>query len=544
MKIQYLLSVTFTVLCFTISFAQKSNFNKEFEPIRSELTDWDPVRGPWLANSITAMSIDQKIPPRPFRENFTPHQMMRMVPLDRRRKIATIASRTEVSAPMDDERWSRVRRFTSNSNCQTISGRTYGDPHIVSYDGTRISFQTVGEFILTKSSSGNMEVQTRQKAINDNFSLNSAVAMNVGGDRLCIYASDYPDANYSTPVRLNGKPVNITAGTYFLERGGTIRKSADTYIVDWPTGETVTAKMRRSSGSDFIDVGVKVINCSSGSYTGLMGNANGNARDDYDFITAGSSTDFFGGNSQYRNKVRQADIAKRLADAFRITQMTSLFDYEIGKTTESFTNRSYPRVHYDLNDLSNSRLNRSRRYCERQGIPQSDINGCIYDNAFLNLSASRETVVPDPTEGTVLRPVTGEIENVNPREEIRQVDRQPPVRPSSSNDRAIKTPNKGTGYDSGRDTGGAPVKDSGGNPDTDNKVEPFKRTTTERDTKTDSPFSNSSTRTNSTPRPTSRSFPTPSSSPRTTPTSSPRATPSPTSSPTRSGATIGTRGGR
>jgi len=536
MKIQYLLNVTFAVLCFTFSYAQKTNFKKDFDPIRSELTDWDPVRGPWLANSITAMSIDQKIPDRPFRENFTPHQMMRMVPLERRRKIATMASRTGGTAPLDDKRWSRVRRFTSNTNCQTRSGRTYGDPHIVSYDGTRISFQTVGEFVLTKSNSGDMEVQTRQKAINDNFSLNSAVAMNVGGDRLCIYASNYPDANYSTPVRLNGKPVNISAGTYFLERGGTIRKSGNTYIVDWPTGETVTAKMRRSSGSDFIDVGVKVINCSSGSYTGLMGNGNGNARDDYEFITAGSSADFFDGNSQYRHKRRQADIAQNLAEVFRITQMTSLFDYEIGKTTTSFTDRSYPRVHFDLNDLSNSRLNRSRRYCERQGISQGDMNGCIYDNAFLNLSASRETVVPDPTEGTVLRPVTGEVDNINPREQIRQVDRQPPVRPSgsTSNDRAIKTPNKGTGYDPGRDPGGTPDKDSGGNPGTKPQDKPFKRTTT--------------VRTNSTPRPTTTSFPTSSPSPRSTPSPrsspSPRSTPSPSPTPTKSSGSIGTRGGR
>jgi hypothetical protein len=54
---------------------------------------------------------------------------------------------------------------------------SYGDPHLITFDGYRYSFQTVGEFILAKSSDRVFEVQTRQSPVNRSLSLNSAVAM-------------------------------------------------------------------------------------------------------------------------------------------------------------------------------------------------------------------------------------------------------------------------------------------------------------------------------------------------------------------------------
>ena len=58
--------------------------------------------------------------------------------------------------------------------------------------------QSVGEFVLAKSNTGYFEVQTRQKASSTDFSLNVAVAMNVGGDRFCIYGGEKPDSDISS----------------------------------------------------------------------------------------------------------------------------------------------------------------------------------------------------------------------------------------------------------------------------------------------------------------------------------------------------------
>ena len=75
---------------------------------------------------------------------------------------------------------------TSINRRPVTRARTYGDPHLVTYDGERIAFQAVGEFVLTKADDSRFEVQTRQRAVQDDFSVNTAVAMNINGDRVAM----------------------------------------------------------------------------------------------------------------------------------------------------------------------------------------------------------------------------------------------------------------------------------------------------------------------------------------------------------------------
>ncbi|NJL85939.1 MAG: hypothetical protein HC886_08105 [Leptolyngbyaceae cyanobacterium SM1_1_3] len=97
-----------------------------------------------------------------------------------------------------------------NSISNPVQARSYGDPHIQTYDGLHYSFQTVGEFILSKSRDSSFEVQTRQGRVRDNngLSLNTAVAMNVCGHRVAVYIED-PDAI--------AKPCGLTANVLALE---------------------------------------------------------------------------------------------------------------------------------------------------------------------------------------------------------------------------------------------------------------------------------------------------------------------------------------
>lgn len=416
MKKIYLLSASLILTSVSISFGQnRESFTKAYEPIRAELQEWDPVRGDWLASSLEAMSFNEQVPDRPFPENFTPHQMLKMVPSSTRSNISNMSRQSRLDSENVNE-WNNLRRYTSNFGCTPSSGRSYGDPHLVSFDGERFSFQTVGEFRMVKSESQNVEVQVRQRPQRDDFSLNTAIAMNVGGDRLCIYARDYPDADYSTPVRLNGLSVNLQGSTFFLPHGGTIRKSNRTYTIDFPTGEVVMVKMRNSGNSEFMDVSVQVIPCFANDYHGILGNANGSRRDDFNIRGRVSPPITFGGNdTDYIRKERQAYLAKDFADAHRITQTTSLFDYSIGMSTLSYTDRSFPRVYRDFNDLTPRQMDRARKTCQSSGVRGADMNGCIYDNAYLNIGPSREPVITDPTRGTVLKPVRENApRNVNP----------------------------------------------------------------------------------------------------------------------------------
>lgn len=399
----------------TLSFSQ-TNVAPGFEPIRNELVQWDVIRGEWLANSIVAIANDEPVPSRTFPENFTPNQMLRMVDQNRRDNIRNSIQQNR-SNEQDIQFWNRVNRTLESAYCSPKSARTYGDPHMVSFDGARYSFQTVGEFVLTKSSKGDVEVQTRQRPQNDDFSLNTAVAMNVGGDRLAIYAEDYPDADYSTPVRLNGQSLRLTGSTYFLDHGGTIQKSGQSYFVHWPNGESAEVKMRSSGGMAFMDVSVNILPCVVSNYSGVLGNANGIERDDFDpgFVVPRSAFEDPFNDDNYINRERQAYIAKAIADRYRVTDFTTLFDYSIGRNTESFTDRSFPRVYRTINDLDQRNRDRARQRCEQSGISALDMNGCIYDNAFLNIEPVKETRVNDPVADTpTLRNLDREVINRNP----------------------------------------------------------------------------------------------------------------------------------
>lgn len=395
----------------TISNAQQETSARgAFASVETSLTSWDPVRGPWLANSLTAMADDQPVPVRNFPEKFTPNQMLALVPYETRSQILNTAKDARSNGG-DTQFWNDITRYVSNVNCQSRTGRTYGDPHLISFDGARNSFQTVGEFNLTESESGEMVVQTRQKAFSEDFSLNTAVAMNVSGDRVCLYTRDYPDGDYSTPLRLDGRPLHLDASTFMLDHGGTIKKSGNNYTIYWPSGETVVAQVRRSGNNEFLDITVNVMDCNEGYYSGVLGDADGSVRDDYTLSQDVPAV--FSDDANYANRKRQEYMAKQFADVHRISQMESLFDYIIGMNTESYTDRSFPKVYRDFSDINNRRITKSQRYCEQQGLDPRDINGCIYDHAYLGLDASPQPLIDNPAKGTILRPVEGRVLNVN-----------------------------------------------------------------------------------------------------------------------------------
>ncbi len=406
--------------------SQEQTFTESFQPIRTELEQWDPIRGPWLSSSLEAMSNNEEIPDRTFPENITPAQMVKALPENTRVSIERVAIANTSGSATDQARWNQVRRVivrpNPNAGCGTRSARSYGDPHINTFDGARYSFQTVGEFVLAKSPNG-MEVQTRQKPQREDFSLNTAVAMRVGGDRVGIYASDYPDGNMSTPVRVNGRAVHVTSSRpYFLPSGGTIRNSGRDYIVDWPSGERVTAQIRRTGNMPFMNVSVVVTDCNQGMYDGLMGNNNGIEGDDFQgmndmaSIRVPNGGGVFGGTSREIEQRRLAFLANSLADRYRVTHASSLFDYPFGMTTMNFTDRSFPRVHRTFNEIPQNRRDAARRQCQNMGVGPRDMNGCIFDQAHLGIEPSvpPRPLVDDPSQGVVFQELSEPKPNVNP----------------------------------------------------------------------------------------------------------------------------------
>lgn len=421
MKRNYILFVSFIALVGTSFGQQKSNFEKSYDPIRAELEEWDPIRGPWLSTSLEAISNKQPIPDRTFPEDITPAQMVAALPNKTRNSLEQIAMGSNPTGERETAQWGEIRRVLvrPGAGCGVRTARTYGDPHLVTFDGARYSFQTVGEFVLTKSTSG-LQVQARQRPQRDDFSLNTAVAMSVGGDRVCIYAGDTPDSDRTSPVRVNGRSVSVSGNkAHFLANGGTIKRVGKTYTVAWPTGETVTAQMRSTGGMSFMNLNVQITGCSEGIFTGLLGNANGVERDDFQGMNDNAAlrmnpgNDPFGGVSREMEQRRLAFLANAMADEYRVTMVTTLFDYAPGTNTLSYTDRSFPRVHRTMNEIPRSRRDAARLNCQRQGVLDRDLNGCVFDNAHLDIPPAPRPVVEDPSQGLQLKPLEREIPNVN-----------------------------------------------------------------------------------------------------------------------------------
>jgi hypothetical protein len=351
--------------------------------------------------------------------------------------------------------------------------------------------------------------------------------MNVGGDRVCLYAEDHPDGNTTTPVRLNGQPLNIGTKPYFLPNGGVITMSGGTYLVDWPTGESVTAKPGRTAGVSFYNVGVSVNTCTR-NYSGVLGNANGIRRDDFDAPGVSAPIRFFpssnAGMARDIEKQRLNYLAKDFADLHRITQATSLFDYGMGQSTFSFTDRSFPRFHRSVRDLDQERRNRAIRNCERGGVLPADMNSCVYDNAYLDIPPCVAPTPPPAVDPGTITPVREPIVNDNP---------EPPVRTPSTRPTRTPTPSEGrtpivkgeNGNETGTPTG--TVKGNGAQPKSPETTTPTTRPTP---TSTRQPTTRPTPRPRPTPTPTSRPAPRPTPRPMTRP--APRPTPRPTTRPT------------
>lgn len=420
MKTLYTIPLTFCLFltCFALTAQEKTAFQTQYEPIYNELKAWDNVRGEWLANSIQAHAEKNPVPDRMFPENFTPFEMYKKVPLATRERIQEIANSNNRA---DQVEWQRVNRFVNSVSCSSASGRTYGDPHLSSFDGARYSFQTVGEFVLAKNDAGTMEVQSRQKAMSEDFSLNTAVAMNVSGDRVCLYAEDVPDGDQSTPIRLNGTPVHIGNKPYFLPNGGTISLTGGKYLIDWPTGETVVADFSRNNEMDFINITVQIIDCAKDTFTGLLGNSNNVERDDFEvggnqtavasiFIDKGPAGEI----AEEIERERQMYLSREFAENFRITMSTTLFDYGLGLSTLSYTDRSFPKYHRSLRDINVADRDVAKRNCERAGISGRDLDGCIFDQAFVKIDPAPPVVINDRTKDVEFTNVIKPTPNTNP----------------------------------------------------------------------------------------------------------------------------------
>jgi uncharacterized Zn-binding protein involved in type VI secretion len=281
---------------------------------------------------------------------------------------------------------------------RTRQGRSYGDPHIITFDGYSYDFQTIGEFTLVKSNEEGFEVQVRQSAVPgtaSQVSLNTGAAMKVGNQRVAFYAKDFPDSDTSTPVRIDGKPVNIN-GEFPLD-GGSITGTNGVYTVNWDSGEQVTINSFSTGGMQLLNVAPSVPE-EAGRYTGILGDLDGNPNNDLrtrsgkviptkSGSTYGTLKNVISSVVSIPLPISQLETAffdqlyKDFGDSWRISQNESLFDYAPGKSTETFTKRGFPNTYLRLASFIAPQLKHAEAICQKANVGADMMDGCIFDVA-------------------------------------------------------------------------------------------------------------------------------------------------------------------
>lgn len=254
-----------------------------------------------------------------------------------------------------------IKPVFDQSFCPDIPGEGWGDVHLITFDRLAYDFQGVGEFVLARSLDDSLEIQTRMRPWRTSrvVSVNSAVVMNVIGDRVGIYIDRDP------VLYINGVST-LLDGELTLPNGGYVSHSFDTYNITWPDGTLVEIHQDCS----YLDIKIFLSESRRGRVEGLLGNFNGDQADDLvtqDGVVLDHSPSL-------------AELYQQYGESWRIVQEESLFDYLEGTTTETYTDRTFPGSFVSTTILSDSQRQEAEQICRDAGVTDPVIlEACILD---------------------------------------------------------------------------------------------------------------------------------------------------------------------
>ncbi len=235
------------------------------------------------------------------------------------------------------------------------NGGGYGCPHFTTFDNLGFWFQGAGEFVAAESRvpGDTFQVQMRiepEGAVDSSVSIITQIAVQVGADRVTFdpnrsldngFGSANPvfDPNDDQVVWVDGAPISFDPGNpvYTLPGGTITMVSQNDYRVVLNTGEVVTINPYGDGMG--LDVALAP-NAQPDSVQGFLGSYDGQANS---FMLPDGTV--LGPN------LSQDELYHTFADAWRVTDATSLFDYASGQDTETFTNTQYPRQILTLADF-------------------------------------------------------------------------------------------------------------------------------------------------------------------------------------------------
>jgi hypothetical protein len=198
---------------------------------------------------------------------------------------------------------------------------------MTTFSGTLYNFQAEGEFVVAKSTKpgDTFQIQARMEPYyaGASVSVMKMIGAEVGSDRV-TFSVDRADT-----VWIDGAPSTLSATNTVvnLSGGQLVQLAPGTYRLTWNSGEVMTV----TSGGTYLNLQVSLgQDGGPGTVQGLLGADEGPAKD------------FQLADGTVLTNLTTDQLYGEFADAWRVTDATSILDYGAGETTATFTDKNFP----------------------------------------------------------------------------------------------------------------------------------------------------------------------------------------------------------
>jgi hypothetical protein len=268
-----------------------------------------------------------------------------------------------------------------------MEGRAWGDIHVRTLDGTTYDFQAAGEFVASRSTAGDFELQLRLEStsFSSYVSIVTAVAVRVDSSRASVALGREP------MLSVEGQPVDLPPGGGLdLPDGGRIERSKRGYEVYWSDGSSLCINVAKGHLNAFLRPALT----RRSTLSGLFGNFNGNAMDDVDAVTAIGSLGSATGSGLQPGL---AELARSIFfdddNGWLVAQETSLFEYAPGQNTWTFR-KPTPKREASVAGLPARWKQHAQAVCEEAGVTDRDLlEACIVDVGYTRDESFAETAL-------------------------------------------------------------------------------------------------------------------------------------------------------
>lgn len=276
----------------------------------------------------------------------------------------TLLMVTENLNDQEQQFWERVRDAANGEGM----GSSSGEPHLVTFDGRRYSFQAAGEFVAVKGLGEGFEIQLRFETWKTlkTATVNTAAAFRVGNERVTV--------TYGNPliVRINGEKLILHNKAVAISGGGMIAEKNGAISLIWP--DFSTARITRAH-LEHLDVWLRLAPGRKRAVQGLLGDFDGKPDNDLRLVNGQLLTVPPRDDPGYRKALYET-----FRNAWKVSAEVSLFDYEEGQTPATFDRPEIPPIVMSVDTLDRDARIAAEKICGAANFNDNDLyRQCVFD---------------------------------------------------------------------------------------------------------------------------------------------------------------------